>query len=506
MNANALSANASSPAARGLSRLAVAACVAATLTGCAVTPQPVTRAEREATLQQDLALLYKDQEPLQGKLSLEEAMARAVKYNLEYRLRMMEEAVGARQVDIARMDMLPRLTASAGYSWRNNDLVTDSVDVDTRKPTLSNSTSQDRNHGNADLVMVWNVLDFGVSYFQAHQQADRALILAERRRKTIHNLMQQVRQAYWQAVGAQALEQQVAPLLEQVNRALADTDIAAREKLRAPLDLLNYRKGLLDLVRQLEAIRDELGQAKPRLASLINLPLDSTLELEAPDTLAVPSLTAAVPQLERRALLQRPELLEVDLQERIGVNEVKKAMARMMPGLEFAFGPHYDSNSFLHNNTWIEGGMRVSWNLFNLVSGPRQKALAQQQVDVARIQRLALNMAILTQVHVAVRDYDGRKRQYELAQQLFDIDHQINAQTTAGVENNAQSRLNAIRSGASELMANYRRYQNYAGLQSAYAQVMASVGDDPLPDAVPAHDIGALTSAIRAQQAKGVAP
>lgn len=485
------------PAFRQGAALALAGALA--LSGCAVRPVPVSTAERGATLAADLSVMYQEQEALSGPLSLEEAMARAVRYNLDHRLRMMEEALGLGQVELARYDMLPRLTAAAGYTARDNELVTDSIDVGTRRPNLSNSTSQDRQRETADLTLTWNVLDFGVSYFQAQQQADRALILRERRRKTVHTLMQQVRQAYWQAAGAQALEAQVEPLLVQVRQALADSAQASREKLRPPLELLTYRKSLLDLVRQLEAIRDELAQAKPRLASMINLAPGQPFTLQVTGQLPLPELRESLEQLETRALMQRPELIETDLQERISVKEVKKAIARMFPGLELSLGPHYDSNSFLHNAQWVEGGMRISWNLFSVLSAPKQKALAEQQANIARAQRLALNMAVLTQVHVAYRELSGRRRQFDLAQELFELDHEINQQTATGARNDAQSRLNAIRSGAGELMADYRRYQAYAGLQAAYAQIIASAGADPLAAAPDGADVGALSKAIGAR-------
>lgn len=474
--------------------LTLAMCLA--LTGCAVAPTPLSEKERAAAIEVDRLAMYKDQEPVTSELGLEEAMARAVKYNLDNRLKLMEEALSFGQLEVARFDMLPKVAAAAGYSMRNNHLVSDSRDVSTNALLLSNATSQDRNHTTLDLALTWNVLDFGVSYFQAHQQADRALIMQERRRKTVQTLMQQVRQAYWQAVGAQQLETRVAPLLTDVQQALEDSERVQREKLRPPLEVLNYQKALIDLVRQLEAIRDELAQAKPKLASLMNLAPGSAYNLKSPTELPIPTIQGDLAQLEDKALMQRPDLIEASLQERISANEVKKAIVRLLPGIELNFGPHYDSNSYLHNQRWTEGGARVTWNLLNLLSAPAQRRAAEQQVDVARAQRLALDMAVLTQVHVSWRDYTGRKRQYELSQKLFDIDKKINEQTMTGAANNAQSRLNAIRSGVGELMADYRRYQTYAALQSSYGQMIATLGVDPLPTQVAATDIPTLARAI----------
>ncbi|MCU1732009.1 transporter, partial [Pseudomonas sp. 20P_3.2_Bac4] len=84
-----------------------ASLLALAISGCAVTSQPIDRSASEERARTDLATMFKDQEPLNGPLTLHQAMARAVKYNLEARLKVMEEALSKRQVDLARLDMLP---------------------------------------------------------------------------------------------------------------------------------------------------------------------------------------------------------------------------------------------------------------------------------------------------------------------------------------------------------------------------------------------------------------
>jgi outer membrane protein TolC len=457
----------------------LAVTVALLLSGCAISPKPVTQDERISTVKQDRDLMYVDQPPIENKLTLEEAFERTLTYNLEHRLKLMEESMAMGQIDVAKFDMLPRLVAAAGYFDRNNYLVSDSMNVDSKQIVLGNTTSQEKQRTTLDLTFTWNALDFGVSYYQAQQQADRSLIMNERRRKAVHTLLQQARHAYWLAVGSEALEGKVEPLLKQVRQGLRDAERVEQEKLRPPLETLNYRKALLDVVRQLEAMRDELAQAKPRLAALMNLKPGTRFELAIPSNLELPKTHLSLEAMEEKALLQRPELFEADLQERISVNETKKALVRMLPGVEIFAGPHYDSNRFLKNQNWHDIGARVTWNLFNVFSGPKQRELAQAQVEINRMQRLAMNMAILTQVHVAWQDYNGRLRQYELSQQMFEIDQKIHQHTQAAAQNDAQSRLNEIRSGISALMAEYRRYQNYAAMQSTYGQLIATLGEDP---------------------------
>lgn len=471
--------------------------VCSLVSGCAVTTKQFTREEIVARVVMDRAAMYKDQEPVSAPISIEEAMARSIKYNIDHRLKLMEDALALRQVDIMTFDMLPRLVASAGYAERDKYDAASSMNVYTEQQSLAPSTSTDKAHSTADLTLTWNILDFGVSYFQAKQQSDRALIMKERRRKVVHNIMQQVRQAYWQALGAQQLSGKFEPLLLEVDKALQDVKRIDSEKLRPPLETLTYRKSLLEIIKQLESFREELVQAKPLLASLMNIPHGQPFHLSLPPALDIPTIPETLEAMETEALILRPELKEADYNERISVYETKKAIARMLPGLELGVGGHYDTNSFLVYPNWFEGSARLTWNLLNLLSGPSQYRITKSQTEIVQTQRLALSIAVLTQVHVSYRDFFNRKRQYELSEQLQDVDARIHEQTMNQTASGSQNRLNNIRAATAALMAEYRRYQNYASLQNAYGQMITTLGLNPLPETVTGHDVKTISEAIR---------
>ncbi len=476
--------------------VAILVAICSLVTGCAVTTKTFDKEDILKRIAIDREAMYKNQESITAPITLEEAMARSIKYNLDHRLKIMEDALALKQVNLMTFDMLPRLVAAAGYTERDSYNASSSVNVFTNQQSLAPSTSQDLGYYNGNLSLTWNLLDFGVSYFQAKQQADRSHIMKERRRKVVHTIMQQVRQAYWLALGAQQLEGRFDPLMKEVEKALEDSSSSEQEKLRPPLETLTYRKTLLEIMKQLEVFRDELRQAKPRLASLMNLPPGQSFAIASTASLSIPKEPDAVHYLEIRALLQRPELIEADYNERISVNETRKAIARMLPGMEMTVGGHFDSTSFLVNQKWIEGGARLTWNLLNLISGPSQYKIATSQVDIAQAQRLALSMAILTQVHVAYQDFYSRKRQFELSEQLQDIDSRIYEQTMNQAKSGSQNHLNEIRSATTALMTEYRSYQNYASLQSACGQIIATLGDDPLPETVTSYEIGTLSKEI----------
>jgi outer membrane protein TolC len=290
-------------------------------------------------------------------------------------------------------------------------------------------------------------------------------------------------------------------VLKEARQALADSRKIEAEKLQAPLETLNYQRQLLDLIRQLEAIHAELSQAAPRLASLMNLEPGKPLTLVVPPQLTTPQIHMPLDKMEETALLQRPELMEARYNERIGVAETRKAMARLLPGVEFSIGAHYDSNSFLVNNDWRDFGLRVSWNLMNLLNASKIRGAAEAQQEIATHQRLAVSMAVLTQTHVAYYDYIGRLRQYELNDEADDVEQRILVHTRHATQSNAQGKMLEIRAATSALMSELRRYQSYGALQGAYGQMLATLGMDGLPPTLDSHDLTAVRKAVSDMEA-----
>jgi len=481
----------------GVSLLVLA--LSAALAGCAITPAPVTQAEQAAQASADRQLLFSDQEAVTGPISLNEAIARAIKYNLDHRLAVMEQALQNRQIDLSRYDILPKLAANAGYSTRSNENASSSRSYLTGRQSLEPSVSQDRQRETADLTTTWNILDFGVGYYAAHQQADRSLIAAERRRKVLHSIIQQVRGAYWQAATAQRLQASINPVLAEARQALADSRQAEREQLLPPLDALRYRKALMEAVRQLEAQEADLVVAKAQLAALMSLPPGQAFEVAIPDDAlrTLPEIPLALDDMERLALANRPELREEIYQARVSAGETRKAMLRMLPGVSVLAGLNYDSNSYLVHEQWAEAGTRVTWNLLSLFSGPAAIRAAEAQEEVARTRRMALSMAVLAQVHVATGNYQRARTQYQKAAELEEVETRINEIVKSQAASDAQSTIERIRAATSAIAAELERDRSLAEAQNAASSIYVTLGLDPLPEAVEGHDIASLAAALK---------
>lgn len=458
----------------------------------------MTLEQRRVQVEADRALLFADQEPVTGPVTLAEAMARAIKYNLDHRQAVMEQLLQSRQLDVTTYDMLPKLVASAGYTTRDSANESLSRNTITNFQSLEPAVSQDRNRATADLTFTWNLLDLGVSYFQAHQQADRVLIANERRRRLINSIIQQVRGAYWMALSSERLQDRIAPVLAEARKALNDARAVEGERLKPPLEALRYQKALIEIIRQLETVQQDLAISKAQLAALMNVPIGQPFTLAPPPGAGqeIPNVTLPIETMEMVALLHRPEMQEEQYQRRINAAEVRKAMVRMLPGLSFNTSLNYDSNSYLIHNMWAEAGSRLSVNLLSILSGPASIRAAEAQQDAGDFRRLALSMATLTQVHVASHQYIRSRTAFEQARLLETIERRINDNVQQAATADAESPLERIRAKASAVNAQLARDRAYAELQTSVSSLYMSLGLDPVPETVESHDIKGLTDGL----------
>jgi outer membrane protein TolC len=467
------------------------------LSACTVVPKPAQQVEVAARVKDDTAKMFVNQDPISGPITMEEAVARALKYNLDYRLKKMESALALGLSEYANFDMLPKLLVNAGYRTRNNDSGGSSIGIVDRFESLRPSTSEERNHRVAGAEFSWNLLDFGVSYYRAKQQADEFLIYEERRRKVVQNLLQDVRASHWRALGAQRMETQVKAVLERANYALARSREAEVQKIVPPALALNYQRALLDAISMLNQRRQDLAFAKSELAALMNVPVGVDFTLADAAEVKLPAAPTDARKFEELALLQRPELREEDFKKRITADETRKQLASLLPGISLNAGVNYDSNRFMYNNNWSQGGINIFWNLLRLTALPSMNRAREAQVKTDEARRLALSMAVITQLRVAVDRYRLALEDFNLADKAAQVDERLEKNMRASVTARLESELEAIRVQARAALGAYQRANAYANAQVAFGRLYNTLGYDPMADDFEADDLRKLTERVR---------
>ncbi len=467
-------------------RLCALALACLAVVGCAsVSPTALEGSALAKANAADRSAMRKGVEPIDGPLTLEEALARALKYNLDRRTRMMEETLALGQLDVSRYDTLPRVMAQAGYASRDSTRYTWSSAYPNTSPTSSDpastSTSAEKNHTTSDLGLTWSVLDFGLGYFGARQQADRLLIAGEKRRRAMHLLMQDVRTAYWRAASAQLLREDVSRTIKVAEEALGDSRTAADDRVRNPLDPLRYQRQLLENLRLLESIDQELASAQVDLAALINAPLGQPIRIAQTDLRNIGDEVVRVPMthLEETALARNADLREQHYASRIAREETHRALLRLFPNLSFNYGAKYDSDSYLLNRHWNEAGAQLSFNLMGLLTGPAQLRMADAGVALADQRRIATQMAVLTQVHLARLQVINARSQFDRAEAIYGTDRKISELMRNRQAAQSQSKLDLVSAETAAILSLLRRYQALAQVQVAEYRLVATLGLEP---------------------------
>ena len=489
-----------------LKKTILATTLAALISGCSVSPQVIPPEEVLNTVRSDLSRLSLEEEKVDAPITLHEAIARAVKYNRDKKLQALESALAQGQIELVQHEMLPSLTANAGYTKRNNFAASASVTFVNGEPSPlgsnpSYSVSQDKERSNGNIAFSWNVLDFGLSYVRANQQADRYLIAKERERKVAHNITQDVRAAYWRAVSAERLLRKITPLIGDASKALGNSRKVEQRRLRSPLEALYYQREVLDVLGSLQSLRRDLVHAKTELAALMGMKPGTVFDLAGVDqpVFAVPEVSIPVQEMEERALSQRPELVETYYQKRISAADTRAAMLGMLPGVTLQAGAYRDNSDFLLNQDWTSVGARISWNLFDVFKVGTEQDLAKTREALAEEQRLAASMAVLTQVHLANVRYVQARKSFELADQYHDVATRINDQARNSAKTQRGSELDVIRESLNALLAELRRDMAYAELQNSYGRIFVTMGMDLLPSGYKENSLESVSSAIEAR-------
>jgi len=223
---------------------------------------------------------------------------------------------------------------------------------------------------------------------------------------------------------------------------------------------------------------------------------------------AMQQLTIDGNRLEQLALENRPEIMEEWYRKRVNENDLKIAKAQLWPNVSLNWGYQYDSNKYLYNNHWSETGVQVSLNLLRLMQLPSLLDAEGTQGGTDDTRRVALSMAILTQVRVGALRYQLALQEVEFADKGLRVDEGLLDYARAARSSSVGSELEVIRAEGRYLLSRYQREAAYSSAQAAWGRLYNSVGLDVLPQAIDKHDVKTLALEIQqtleAQQAENL--
>lgn len=467
------------------------------IVGCSLKPDPITPAEHVRRAQDDYQKIISNNVPIDRPLSLSDVVARALKYNYDSELSRQQISQQERQFDIALAQMLPRLALNGGYNQRSNDPAAQSINVRTRQVSLDHAFSEEPKHYTAGPEFTWTVLDVGLGYLQAKQQGFQSYVSVERRRKIIGDIVKRVQDSYWKALIAGSMLPRLQPLLIRAEKVLASAQEATRRQLSPDMPMLEFQREMMGVVGQLRHIESDLRNARAQLSTLINVPNGSAMQLsEKSWDLDVPQTDLNPRRLEEMGLALRPELREEAYQEQIDRQDIYKEIIKMMPGVGFLANFNYDTNKYLYNHTWASIGVQASFNLTNLIRGPRALAAAEQAVEVSKTRRLALSVAVLSQINLAFQQYTHAVTDLKTAREVLAIERRINRSSANALAASSISEAEKVRRELALAIAELSYFQSVTQTRFALVSLYISCGIDLVPPTVEIDDLEALSRAI----------
>ena len=463
---------------------------------CVIQTEPTTLGERSARAAVDKAALFGGQEDIIKPVTLYEAIARAIKYNSDQKVALMEQAIAYGIADSSSIDLLPQLAANGGFATRSNRLAVSARSVETGNQTLEDSYIEDKTVRGAQLQVVYNVLDFGISYVNAKQASDKRYVSEEIRRKSIQQVVHEVRTAFWKAAAAQRIIEDMGVLIAAVQDELIRVN--AGNLVEKTTDQLKEQKKLLTALKSLTDLRNDILTAKAELGTLMNLPPNAEFTLDIPPEMDQPKIVKDLGQinLEHFALVNRPELRINDYEARIAALEAKKEMLRLFPGIEFGAGVNYNSNSYLKNKNWADAGMGITWNLMNLFSRPQAIKIAKNKEELERLRRLAMTMAVMSQVNVSYLQLRQAADGFEVANSLDKVNDELWQKSFDNKNLTAQDRRETLFVAVDRLVSHLKRDFAYADYKGAESNLFVALGVDPLPRFLPQASVQSIAETL----------
>ena len=198
----------------------------------------------------------------QRLLSLEEAIATALKNNYDIQLSKNDSMIAALDYSYRNAVFLPRLNAAAGTTWNNND----------QRQTLADGTKREQNNlksnnVNASVNLNWILFD-GLKMFAIRDKAEEFVRLGELGIKNqVVNTVATVISTYYNIVRQ---KQQLRAIEEQMSISQVRVDIAQRkldigsgakpDVLQSKVDLNAQKAFQLEQQTDIEQLKDLLNQ------------------------------------------------------------------------------------------------------------------------------------------------------------------------------------------------------------------------------------------------------
>jgi outer membrane protein TolC len=418
---------------------------------------------------------------INGPLTLEDAVAYAIKYNLDAAVTKLERDIQEEAVVGAKLKMLPSLTLGGELGYRDKYNASFSDPLSGEEGFQAFNYSRDKTTRKFDLELSWNLLDFGISYYQQRQASNRFRISEQIRRRVIQNLKLDVTKTFWQMQVSRAAMQIADRLIDRLQKREKILLNQIESRLVSEIDVLETTTALSEMKMKMSGFEQEFQKHKHKLATLMGLTKQLDFELAPVDfSVEIEKMDINLKALEIEALHQRPELYEQDLEELITVDEARITVAKTVPSASIFYRFNYDDDSHLYYDHWQDIGFKLSFDLLSIPYKMSRQREVKKTKELIRKRRLSLAAAILTQLNIALVDYEYMIQKYRQTKDIESKREQLMEGRRRHAKLGNGKIEDVLKSEGRHLFSQVLSLSTYADLMIAKQRIFNTIGREEI--------------------------
>ena len=432
--------------------------------------------------------LAKSQPPLEGPLTLDEALARSFVYNVSYKIKRQKAFAALASAGATMEDYLPRASAYVNQTNRSNQQASVGQRVDSMGAPLSDDffTASDQSTTVSAITASWNLIDFGLTYFESEKRKRYAQNEYQSSLIQCSALASDVVSTYWKARAYERALEKNEWLRWRIETGLELSRKMAEASPEKQTKALLFQRELIALYRWYDSIFIAVAPSKAQLAALLNLPTGTEFKVDTDLNVSfLPELSTDPVELVKTALINRPEINQRLLLEEVGRISNRQDILRLFPSLSVVFGANTDSNSFLLNNSFTSIGASLSWNLYEIARLPNTLKRQQDGLDVTNLETQLIANAVASQVAMAVTEFEKRSMSLTYAWRANTIQAEIVDRKRAEFDRGETPETFLIKEELLRELAILRRDLDEAGHQESRIRVLNALGQGPNCNTLP---------------------
>lgn len=425
----------------------------------------------------DLAVIYNQTDVLPKRpLTLNDVIAIVLTNNLDIKVQEYERRAQCDLAHAEAMKMLPPLTIDLLLSERSKNTASLTKILNSATQPTQEQLASLRETRQYDIRDTMNFIDLGMAYFKSRQEKTKALILDTQHLRAKQKLIMDTVEAYWKATTAQKMLKESMSLMSRTGEYHQAIEKQMELRNISEIQGLQTEARLYDAELQIRIVEYQLQAAKADLAGFMGVPPETAYELAEieldVEKIELPEVTI----LEEQAILSRPDLLQRDLEGKVAVEAAHSAILQMMPNTAIFGDYNVDLNPFLLYRFWYSAGIKATWNLFNLPEQYFYMRSARDQEEQAYRARLALSVAVMTQVNIAYFAYRDSLDGYKLANKSFEARERLARAAQIEMMSGEFNGADVLNYVADSIVSKIIALKAYANLQTTIEQLNYAIG------------------------------